>query len=167
MKARNRWITLLALVAFVAAAAMPVLGAQAGPPEPLRQLPTVGECSHWHYPRDARGQLIREDNGFWLRYCESTVVIPRMWAVEANDMYGDQDGWCAIISEDRPGIDRAAAICFPGQDWRYTNVICYGLVDSDDVWECDGAIGGSQNRMALENLRLVYARHLAQRPPRH
>jgi hypothetical protein len=161
MKARNRWITVLVLFAI---AALPVIGAQAGPPEPLRQLPTVGECSHWHYPR-----IVQPDGQIMLgpRVCESTVVIPRMWAVEANDIYGDQHGWCAIISEDRPGIDRAAQICYPGTDWRYTNVICYGLVDSDDVWECDEAVGGSQNRMALENLSLVYARHLAQRPPRH
>ena len=163
MKARNRWITLLTLVAFVTAAAMPIFGTQAGPPEPLRQLPTVGECSHWHHPFT----WVDGERVYGERVCESTVVIPRMWAVEANDMYGDQDGWCAIISEDRPGIDRAAQICYPGTDWRYTNVICYGLVDSDDVWECDQAIGGSRNRMALENLRLVYARHLAQRPPRH
>lgn len=166
MKARNRWTTLLVLLAF-AVATLPVINAQAGPPEPLRQLPTVGECSHWHYPRDAHGNLVPDGSGGYVRYCESTVVIPRMWAVERLDAYGEQHGWCAIISEDRPGVDRAAAICYRGTNWRYTNVICYGLVDSDDVWECDEAVGGSQNRMALENLRLVYARHLAQRPPRH
>ena len=156
----RRLFVLLALLSFVAAAALPFISAEANDP-----LPVVGECSLYYrvYARSSDGSPVYDADGnrVYTRHCESTVVIPRMWALGQTNAAGElSNQWCALISETRPGVDAASDLCFPGHPWRYNTVICRGMVDSDDVWECDDAIGGPQNRMTVENLRRVYDRHL-------
>jgi hypothetical protein len=143
----RRLFVVLALLAFVMVAAVPILSAQAYDP-----LPKVGDCIR-------RGWLWQDGHQSRL-VCTAEVVIPRMWAVGATNPDGDlSPRWCALISEQRPGVDIASDICFENA-WRFNTVICYGPVYSDNTWDCDEAVGGADHRMAVENLIPVYERHL-------
>jgi len=143
----RRLTVLLALVAFVMAAAVPFVAAQAYDP-----LPKVGDCVQID-ERWQNGHIVGME-------CGVEVVIPRMWAVGVTNADGElSNRWCALISEQRPGVDAASDICFENA-WRYNVVICYGAVYSDNTWDCDAAVGGADHRMAVENLIPVYERHL-------
>jgi len=143
----RRLFVVLALLAFVAVAAVPLISAQAY--DPLDPLPKAGYC------------LLTEWNSeTGTRECVLRVAIPRMWALGRTNAAGElSNQWCALISEQRPGVDIASDICFENP-WRYNVVICYGAVYSDNTWDCDAAVGGADHRMAVENLIPIYERHL-------
>lgn len=143
----RRLFVVLALLAFVAVAAVPLISVQANDP-----LPKVGTCVAWEWSWQ---------NGHQYRLeCAAEVVIPRMWALGVTNAEGElTNQWCAIVSEQRPGVDIASDICFENA-WRYNTIICYGAVYSDNTWDCDDAVGGADHRMAVENLIPVYERHL-------